>query len=171
MDLKTYLIESEKTIGENNSTAYLILGLVNEAGELLTPIKRALHHKQELDTKNIKEELCDMWWHTAGLIRDVEIFIDTEKLEKFFDNAIKEFEVINSLESAKVSVFRIIRCALDFEQDGEIDVLIALLGGMIALSIELGYPDYRQLFDANIEKLRARHGEKYSQEFYDNRVN
>ena len=47
----------------NERILHGILGMADEAGELISVVKSALYYNKEIDLINIKEELGDMWWY------------------------------------------------------------------------------------------------------------
>ena len=92
-----------------------VLGVVTEAGEIADVLKKHLIYGKTLDKVNLKEELGDVAWYVALLIRRLEtsfekIFdVNIEKLyvrypEKFTEeaalirNVVKERELLESHE-------------------------------------------------------------------------
>jgi len=71
-----FLKESSRTMTPDcfndvikNETLHGIIGVAGEAGELIDAMKKALFYGQELDLENIKEELGDILWYVAAIIR------------------------------------------------------------------------------------------------------
>ena len=76
MDLKEYLIESSRTESPywypdniKVETLHGIIGVSGEAGELLDAAKKSLFYDQPLDKQNVREELGDILWYVAAIIR------------------------------------------------------------------------------------------------------
>jgi NTP pyrophosphatase (non-canonical NTP hydrolase) len=84
MDIKTYLTESEKTLSENffaydiknQKLLHAVIGLATESGELLDQMKKVVFYGKELDRVNIKEELGDLMWYMAILIRELDLDLE-----------------------------------------------------------------------------------------------
>jgi NTP pyrophosphatase (non-canonical NTP hydrolase) len=84
MDIKTYLTESEKTLSEkffatdtkNQKLLHAVIGLSTESGELLDQMKKVVYYGKELDRVNIKEELGDLMWYMAILMRELDLDMD-----------------------------------------------------------------------------------------------
>ena len=76
MDTKTYLKESERTMNSNihpenvkTETLHGIIGVTTEAGELLGAAKKALFYGRPIDLENVREEIGDILWYLAAIIR------------------------------------------------------------------------------------------------------
>jgi NTP pyrophosphatase (non-canonical NTP hydrolase) len=95
MDIKKYMEESEKTLSKNfdvdDKRAVLLhsaIGLSTESAEILDVFKKSIYYGKELDIVNIKEELGDMMWYFAIMLRELDIDFETlldkniEKLRK-----------------------------------------------------------------------------------------
>lgn len=65
-----------------------VLGVVTEAGEIADVLKKHLIYGKTLDKVNLKEELGDVAWYVALLIRRLET-----NFEKIFDVNIKKLYV------------------------------------------------------------------------------
>lgn len=83
MDFKTYLKESARTVSDvpdfdDEKTRMLLgaIGLCTESGEIMDVFKKALYHGRELDTVNLKEELGDLLWYLAILMRELNLDLD-----------------------------------------------------------------------------------------------
>ena len=76
MDTKTYLEESARTMNSNiylgnvkTETLHGIIGAATEAGELLGAAKKALFYGRPIDLENVREEIGDILWYLAAIIR------------------------------------------------------------------------------------------------------
>lgn len=94
MDFNTYQEQAVKTAiyGEGNKIIYPALGLANEAGEVLGKIKKVLRDKEgnfdEDARKAIGDEVGDVLWYMAALLRDLEIPMETiasNNIDKLLD--------------------------------------------------------------------------------------
>lgn len=80
MEINQYLKDSERTLKtfENgmsltNSQADVLhaaMGLTTESGELMDAVKKHLIYGANIDVVNVKEELGDLMWYIAILLRE-----------------------------------------------------------------------------------------------------
>lgn len=96
MDMKEYLELSEKTLSDHfnlkdskeQKMFHAVIGLSTESNELLDQFKKHVFYNRELDLVNLKEELGDVMWYIAILLRELDVkFEDVldwniEKLKK-----------------------------------------------------------------------------------------
>lgn len=81
MNINTYLIESEKTLSsqfhakdeKNQKLLHAAIGLSTESGELLDQMKKVIYYGKDLDKTNIKEELGDLMWYMAIMLRELDL--------------------------------------------------------------------------------------------------
>lgn len=81
MDIKNYLTESKKTLSEQfhagdaktQKLLHAAIGLATEGGELLDQMKKVVYYGKELDCTNIKEELGDLMWYMAIMLRELDL--------------------------------------------------------------------------------------------------
>ncbi len=81
MDIKTYLSESEKTLSEKfyadtaktQKLLHAAIGLATESGEMLDQMKKVVYYGKQLDQTNIKEELGDLMWYMAIMLRELDM--------------------------------------------------------------------------------------------------
>lgn len=92
MDIKTYLSESEKTDSKqflldpkNQEILHGVVGICTESGELLDALKKHMFYGNPLDRVNLKEELGDVMWYIAILLRELDL-----DLEEVLDVNIKK---------------------------------------------------------------------------------
>lgn len=113
MDNQEYLELSEVTerkfpdgLTLNQSSAetlHAVMGLVTESGELMDAVKKHIIYGAELDMVNVKEELGDLFWYVAMLIRELggaEMYSEIQttnikKLEARFGGKFSEFRAMN----------------------------------------------------------------------------
>ncbi len=76
MDIQTYLKESERTLvqkGKDMNLLHAAIGIATESGELLDAFKKKLFYGKELDVTNVKEEVGDLMWYIAILLRELDL--------------------------------------------------------------------------------------------------
>jgi NTP pyrophosphatase (non-canonical NTP hydrolase) len=76
MDIKTYLSASERTLidkGHDMNLLHAAMGISTESGELMDAFKRKLFYGKPLDVVNVKEEIGDIMWYVAILLRELDL--------------------------------------------------------------------------------------------------
>lgn len=76
MNIEEYKAAAERTLidkGHEMNLLHAALGIGTEAGELLDAFKRKLFYGKELDVVNIKEEMGDLMWYMAILLRELDL--------------------------------------------------------------------------------------------------
>lgn len=81
MDIKEYMRLSEKTLSDHfmvdspskEKMLHAVIGLVTESSELLDQFKKHVFYKKELDLVNVKEEMGDVMWYMAILLRELDL--------------------------------------------------------------------------------------------------
>lgn len=84
MNFQTYLIESEKTLSEHfyahepkmQKLLHAVIGIATESGELLDQMKKVVYYGKPLDRINIREELGDLMWYMAILMRELDLNLE-----------------------------------------------------------------------------------------------
>lgn len=77
-------MQSEKTLSnqfhaseeKNQKLLHAVIGLSTESGELLDQIKKVIFYGKELDRTNIKEEIGDLMWYMAILLRELDLNLE-----------------------------------------------------------------------------------------------
>ena len=77
MNIKEFIKESARTMAPvwhpqniHIETLHGIIGVSTEAGELLDAVKKSLFYGHDLDRENIREEIGDILWYIAAIIRN-----------------------------------------------------------------------------------------------------
>ncbi len=91
MNSKKYLEESAKTVNDGffvndiftQRILHAVMGLSGESGELLDSLKKTIFYGKELDLENIEEELGDILFYIAILLRELNL-----SFEELFDQNI-----------------------------------------------------------------------------------
>lgn len=77
------------------------IGICTEAGELLDAMKKCLFYGKDLDLVNLKEELGDLLWYVAVIMRQVgftfeEVFdVNIAKLRARYPEKFTEYDALN----------------------------------------------------------------------------
>ena len=104
MDIQTYKTESARTLidkGHEMNLLHAAIGIGTEAGEVLDQFKRKLFYGRELDVVNVKEEIGDIMWYVAILLRELDLDFEDilqmniDKLRARFPEKFTEHHAIN----------------------------------------------------------------------------
>lgn len=103
MTWKEYTDCCYKTLSvvNNDNELHCAIGLSTEANEILDAYKKDRFYGREIDKKNIKEEVGDMLWYIAILLKEIDYHIEDAmvdnvmKLEKRYPDGFKDVLVRN----------------------------------------------------------------------------
>lgn len=76
MEIKDYIEQSERTLidkGHDQNLLHAAMGIGTEAGEMLDQFKRVIFYGKDLDVVNVKEEIGDLMWYIAILVRELDL--------------------------------------------------------------------------------------------------
>lgn len=182
MQLSTYIELSGNTeAGADKSDLYRVehgaIGLLTEGGELFDAYKKAKYYGKDIDMTNVAEEIGDVMWYVALLVR--VLGIDTKALENF-----KLIVVADPVEG-HLSAIR--RCANSVVGSGQgilrevynegrfifraSNAVVYTKGAFLAARdlCNLLDIDFNSVLEANIEKLSTRYPEKFDAYLAENR--
>ena len=165
---KEYINLASRTLpdlgSEEDNSLHMKMGLETEKGEFLDVFKKFHAYKKPIDWVNVGEELADYLWYSAGLItfslkyNKSEEYLDDleERLKESFKELKKSFneETVEKREAPVV-------VALNFYTD---------LGSSINDIYKIYYYclyadlDFWQILTNNIEKLKVRFPEKFTED-------
>jgi NTP pyrophosphatase (non-canonical NTP hydrolase) len=104
MNIEQYKADSERTLidkGHDMNLLHAAMGIGTEAGELLDAFKRKLFYGKGLDVVNIKEEVGDIMWYVAILLRELDLDfedildLNIKKLRARFPDKFTESDALN----------------------------------------------------------------------------
>ena len=165
---KEYINLASRTLpdlgSEESNSIHMKMGLETEKGEFLDVFKKFHAYKKPIDWVNVGEELADYLWYSAGLItfilkyqKSENSLDDLEKqLKKRFQNLREAFneETIGKREEPVV-------VALNFYNDLGSSVKDVEKIYYYCLYADL---DFWQILTNNIEKLKVRFPEKFTED-------
>ena len=159
--------------GENLDERHMNLGVITEIGETLDVFKKLLAYKKPIDVVNLGEELADASWYIVNKCR-----FENLSLEDDFNEVIAETKVIIEEKMFKVE-------GLSPETKAEAILTIILSCYCAPVHTLFSAPiiqltmfhhiaswfglDYFQCLTNNIEKLKVRYPEKFTEEAAQNR--
>ena len=156
---------------DTDNGRHMSLGVVTEVGEALDIFKKYLAYKKPMDLVNLGEELADIAWYIVNNATFVGVTLETKvNQQKAYDEELKEF-IENSFieeagkepkaESLLLSIATAYGPATTLDADFDlIEIQLAALM-YIAEAYEL---DFFQCLTNNIEKLKVRYPEKFTEE-------
>lgn len=104
MKIEEYLGASERTLidkGHDLNLLHAAMGISTEAGELMDAFKRKIFYGKDLDVVNVKEEIGDLMWYVAILLRELDLNfedvlqVNIDKLKARFPDKFTEVDALN----------------------------------------------------------------------------
>lgn len=159
--------------GEGVNERHMNLGVITEIGEAMDIFKKFLAYKKPMDLVNLGEELADMAWYIVNKCRFEELILDdnfdevlaeTKELveERMFTKADLPAEL---KAEAILTLILVPYCAPTNNMFSAPIIQLAMLHH-IASWFDL---DFFQCLTNNIEKLKVRYPEKFTEEAAQNR--
>ena len=159
--------------GEGVNERHMNLGVITEMGEAMDIFKKFLAYKKPMDLVNLGEELADMAWYIVNKCRFEELILDdnfdevlaeTKELveERMFTKADLPAEL---KAEAILTLILVPYCAPTNNMFSAPIIQLAMLHH-IASWFDL---DFFQCLTNNIEKLKVRYPEKFTEEAAQNR--
>lgn len=119
MDIKEYMELSEKTLSshffaktdKDFRVLHAVMGISWEAGELLDMYKKHIFYGKDLDLINLQEELGDIMWFIAILLREYDLDFhqllddNIQKLKKRYGEKFDQDKAINRDTDNELSHF------------------------------------------------------------------
>lgn len=160
MNYSEYRAEAIKTMNNNltkqEKLDYCLLKLMEETGELIGSYAKQIYHKAN---GNDIEELGDICWYVAN----IDSIIPNQQINTEFEREVilddDEVSVRKTLKHRKELLKLSTRDDLVF---GQMPTLVREIMDIVAL---LGL-NIKDIFEANITKLRQRHGKEYNAKHY-----
>ena len=142
---------------------HMFCGMITELGELVDVFKKNLAYNKPLDWKNIKEELGDFFWYVAGYAEhnQISIYYEVENFD-FQTAKMGDEDSLEILLNVVADVGRLIDYRNANFQVRQMTLLNAVLG-IEAFCARNNISMWRVL-ENNIEKLRTRYPNEFSQE-------
>jgi len=174
MEFKQYLIESSRTLnssGKDLDLLHCAAGLRTESGELIDVIKKHIFYGQSLDIVNMKEELGDIMWYIAIPVRMFDLNLDlTMQNDGFYKKKIKnqittKVGLMKYFLSFDTMIHHLSECITINLSKSDFNNVIE----DINLICEIYNLNLSEIMDININKLKARFPNNFTQEHALNR--
>lgn len=146
---------------------HMTLGVATEIGEALDIFKKKLAYKKPMDIVNLGEELADIAWYIVNLatFNGVEIKEDlSENLIAEFQEYLERVSKIDMTDDAKAEVTLIL--LLSYFCGSSVSFLFeSVLVQLVSLAYicNLYKLDFFQCLTNNIDKLKVRYPEKFTE--------
>jgi NTP pyrophosphatase (non-canonical NTP hydrolase) len=153
---------------EHGNERHMNLGVITEIGEVLDIFKKNLAYGKAIDVVNLGEELADMSWYIVNKCRFNEIPLDDDfdtvkaEVKQLLDTQMFSEQGLSKELKTEALMHPILQvyCGPTDNIFGAPIVQLAILAN-IAEWFEL---DFFQLLTNNIDKLKVRYPEKFTEE-------
>ena len=159
--------------GEHENERHMNLGVITEVGEVLDIFKKNLAYKKPIDVVNLGEELADIAWYIVN-----KCAFEPIPLEEDFD--VVKADIKELLDS---KMFRVENLPIGLKTEALMHTLLLAYCGttnnifsapIVQLAIlaniaEWYELDFFQILTNNIDKLKVRYPEKFTNEAAQNR--
>ena len=138
-------------IGSLTEVEEILENYVN--GELITDVNKQ---------GSIAEETADIFWYISILYRELEITDHQYNIEKK-----NPFEILLDFTKVSLKFLDLLKKKIYYNKDIDNSLMIDLSSRMYCLMVNFCYQyntDISNILDKNIDKLRARYGDKFSSE-------
>lgn len=174
MEFQQYLIESSRTLkslGKELDLLHCATGLVTESAELVDAVKKNVFYGKPLDVVNIKEEIGDILWYIAIPVRifSLDLDIKVENTSTYIEHTKKQIISKEGLIKYFLSFNVIVNRLANTIQDDYDIYYFKYLFEEINLICEIYNLNLSEIMDININKLKARFPNNFTQEHALNR--
>lgn len=165
MNWNQYLELSEKTLSREFHTDEKVEVLLHSVMGILTELDELLeNYDKEFDGVNALEEIGDVLWYCAILGREWEIDFPTLQVK---EKAKDPQKIIINLVKTTCKLLDILKKKIYYNKPINEEIFVSLVK-IIMLNVAdyMSYYDIdvEKSFEVNINKLKARYGEKFSSE-------
>lgn len=147
------------------------MGLAGETGELIDLLKKHLEQGHPLDFEKVKKELGDCLWYLNAIAFQFRIsLVDIVPRNPYLSAKVLITQNLLRLDSVVGRVSDWIEFHLENGGDSNLDIALErVLYRLMAIAHHFGFT-LEEIADANLEKLTARYGDRFSVERSLNRV-
>jgi len=158
---------------EGADERHMNLGVITEIGEALDIFKKLLAYKKPMDLVNLGEELADMAWYIVNKCRFQEIPLDDDfeivlnDTKEFIENRMFTQQDL-PVELKSEAILTLILASYCAPVDNMFNAPIIQLAVLSHIASWFNL-DFFQCLTNNIEKLKVRYPEKFTEEAAQNR--
>ncbi len=161
MNWEEYKVLAEKTLStefhcskKDELLLHAVIGILTEIDELLE------NYDRESDPVNVGEELTDALWYLSIIAREYNLSLPDK-----FETSLTDFQIILDITRNSIKLLDFLKKKLYYNKTVNEDLLIKhsdeIIGLFVAYS-NLKSIDLEKCFEKNINKLKARYGDKFS---------
>lgn len=159
--------------GEHANDRHMNLGVITEIGEVLDIFKKNLAYNKPMDLVNLGEELADISWYITNKCKFSNLILDLdfEDVLKDVGNTVNnQLFVVNDLpvDVKAEAILTLILSCYCMPTDNMFNAPAVQLG-LLAIIADWYGLDYFQCLTNNIDKLKVRYPEKFTEEAAQNR--
>jgi NTP pyrophosphatase (non-canonical NTP hydrolase) len=171
MNWSEYLLLAEKTLSTQfncedelyQKILHAIIGSLTEVEEILDNYSEDKLLTDVNKQGSLGEEVADVAWYLSILFRELNI----EDVEPEFDKSEKPFNILMSFLKVSLRFLDLLKKKIYYNKDIDINTMIDLSKKMYLLMLnycQINNIDFGSILDKNIDKLKARYGDKFSSE-------
>lgn len=163
MNWEDYKVLSEKTLSaefhcskKDELLLHAVAGVLTEIDELLD------NYGGVSDITNVGEEIFDAFWYISIISREYNL-----SLPQKVETSLGEFELVIEIMRKSIKLLDLLKKKLYYNKTIKEDLFIEYSNEIISLFVAYANVkniDLERGFQTNIDKLRARYGEKFSSE-------
>jgi NTP pyrophosphatase (non-canonical NTP hydrolase) len=159
--------------GEHENERHMNLGVVTEIGEVLDIFKKNLAYKKPIDVVNLGEELADIAWYIVNKCRFHEVALDDDfdvvkaEVKQLLDTTMFIEEGLSKELKTEALMHPLLQAYIGPSNSFFSAPIVQL--GFLANIAEWYELDFFQLLTNNIDKLKVRYPEKFTEEAAQNR--
>ncbi len=159
MNIKEYQEQAKRTcvdLGEEKNRQHMLMGIISEIGEITDAYKKELAYSKEFDRVNLKEECADVSWYIVNWAT----FKDVQLYNPLFNKELNDEFVEEECNCAIDYLFIFLTEALHLGNEQ------ITLDKWYTTCLALGLTDeeFYQGLSNNIDKLKVRFGDKFTNE-------
>jgi hypothetical protein len=163
MEWNEYRQLSEKTLSTEFHCGKQVENLLHGVIGIITELEELLDWNDEV---NKKEEVADIFWYIALLDRELDLNLDIPNEKSGLLQLKNEVLIIQSFKTSSV-MLDILKKKIYYNKNIDLDKFSDLtynfFEGMCTFC-NFNKIDIREILDTNIQKLKARYGEKFTSE-------
>ena len=161
MEWKEYKVLSEKTLSTEFHCGKQVENLLHGVSGVITELEELLGWNDEV---NKKEEVADVFWYIALLDRELDLNLEIPNYEKGITQLTNQTLIIQAFKTSSI-LLDFLKKKLFYNKSIDIDAFSnqsKSLFETMCTFCKVNNIDVKSILDTNIEKLKARYGEKFS---------
>ena len=161
MEWTEYKVLSEKTLSTEFNCGKQVENLLHGVSGVITELEELLGWNDEV---NKKEEVADVFWYIALLDRELDLNLEIPNYEKGITQLTSQTLIIQSFKTSSL-LLDFLKKKLFYNKSIDIDAFSnesKSLFETMCTFCKVNNIDVKSILDTNIEKLKARYGEKFS---------